>query len=65
MSADAVARVAIIAFVCFWIGLVVLSGLNVLRFLGTIVVAAVLEWRDGRRARRSHDGAEPPRDHGA
>lgn len=52
MTADAVARAAIIAFVLFWILLVVLSGLNVLRFLGTIVAAAVLEWREGRKRPR-------------
>jgi hypothetical protein len=53
MSADGVARVIIIGFVCFWIALVLLSGLNVFRFLGTIVVAAVLEWRDERRRKRT------------
>lgn len=58
MTADTVARVAIIAFVLFWIALVVLSGLNVLRFLGTIVAAALLEWRDGRRRRRHQPRAE-------
>jgi Flp pilus assembly protein TadB len=52
MAADDVARIAIIAFVCLWMALVLLSGLNVLRFLGTIVAAALLEWRDQRRLKR-------------
>ena len=58
MSGDTIARVAIIGFVLFWIALLVLSGLNVLRFLGTIVAAAVLEWWEGRRRRHPRQPGE-------